>query len=80
MIEAHVGVGILPESAARRHAQTMEIRIVPLQDPWAFRAMLVCVRSLETMPIFARDLVALLAADAQETQLAQPEFDSIRAR
>ncbi len=53
---------------------------MPLQDPWAFRAMLVCVRSLKTMPMFARDLVALLAADAQETQLAQPEFDSIRAR
>ncbi|MHB1248835.1 MAG: LysR substrate-binding domain-containing protein, partial [Polaromonas sp.] len=79
MIEAHVGVGILPESAARRHAQTMDIRIVPLQDPWAFRAMHVCVRSLEAMPIFARDLVALLAADAQETRLAQTECDGIRS-
>lgn len=67
MIEANVGVGILPESAARRHAETMAIHIVPLRDPWAFRAMHVCVRSLETMPSFARDLVALLLADASST-------------
>ena len=66
MIEANVGVGILPESAARRHAQTTDIRIVPLQDPWAFRGMHVCVRKLETMPKFARDLVAQLVADAKE--------------
>lgn len=80
MIEASVGVGILPESAADRHAQTMNIRIVPLQDPWALRAMHICVRSLENMPMFARDLVALLVADAKETQIAQPELDSIRAK
>lgn len=66
MIEAAVGVGILPESAARRHAQTMAIRIVPLTDDWAVRAMHVCVRSLEALPMFARDLVDLLVADAAQ--------------
>jgi DNA-binding transcriptional LysR family regulator len=65
MIEANVGVGILPESAARRHAQNIDIKIVPLEDVWALRGMHVCIRKLETMPMFARDLVALLAADAQ---------------
>lgn len=67
MIEAHVGVGIMPESAARRHTQTMDIQSVPLTDPWAFRANLVCVRSLDALPSFARDLVALLADDAKST-------------
>lgn len=66
MIEAAVGVGILPESAARRHAQAMAIRIVPLSDDWAVRAMHVCVRSLEALPLFARDLVDLLVADAAQ--------------
>jgi DNA-binding transcriptional LysR family regulator len=65
MIEAHVGVGIMPESAARRHTKTMAICSVPLTDPWAFRANLVCVRSLDALPSFARDLVALLAEDAK---------------
>jgi DNA-binding transcriptional LysR family regulator len=66
MIEATVGVGILPESAARRHSQTMAIRIVPLKDEWSLRALLVCMRKLETLPGFARDLVDLLVADARD--------------
>lgn len=64
MIEATVGVAILPESAARRHAQTMAIAIVPLSDAWAIREMQICVRSLEALPAFARELVDLLVADA----------------
>jgi DNA-binding transcriptional LysR family regulator len=65
MIEASVGVGVLPESAARRHAQTMAIRIVPLRDDWSFRDLQICVRRLEALPSFARDLVDLLVADAK---------------
>lgn len=65
MIEATVGVGVLPESAARRHAQTMAIRIVPLVDDWAMRAMQICVRRMDALPSFARDLVALLIEDAR---------------
>jgi len=65
MIEANVGVGILPESAARRHAQSMGIRIVPLNDEWSLRALLICMRKLDALPGFARDLVDLLVADAR---------------
>lgn len=38
MIEAGVGVGIVPTSAARRHANSMDIELVPLKDAWALRA------------------------------------------
>jgi DNA-binding transcriptional LysR family regulator len=65
MIEATVGVSVLPESAARRHAQTMAIHIVPLSDEWSLRAMQICVRRLDALPPFARDLVALLIEDAR---------------
>jgi DNA-binding transcriptional LysR family regulator len=65
MIEAGVGVGVLPESAARRHARSMAIRLVPLSDAWAFRSMQICVRSLDELPAFARDLIDLLAEDAR---------------
>lgn len=68
MIEAHVGIGVLPESAARRHAQSMKIAIVALTDPWAIRAMQICVRSRTMLPPFARELVAMLAADAQRAE------------
>lgn len=67
MIESGVGVGVLPESAARRHAQAMRIALVPLSDDWAVREMQICVRSLDALPSFARELVELLVADAQGT-------------
>ncbi|TFW09592.1 LysR family transcriptional regulator [Oxalobacteraceae bacterium OM1] len=64
MVEAGVGIGILPESAARRHAQTMAIRIVQLEDEWALRKLQICVRSMRLLPHFARELVELLGANA----------------
>ncbi len=65
MIEAGVGVGVLPESAGRRHARSMAIRLVPLSDPWAVRSMQICVRSLDDLPNFARDLIDFLSEDAK---------------
>lgn len=64
MIESGVGVGILPESAASRHARSMAIAIVPLADAWSVREMLICMRSLDTLPSFAQELVQLLVQDA----------------
>lgn len=58
------GLAILPGSAARRHALAMAIDTVPLSDDWALRRMQVCVRNLAALPVFARDLVDLLVADA----------------
>jgi DNA-binding transcriptional LysR family regulator len=63
MIEADVGIGVLPESAARRYAKTMAVRLLCLSDDWAVRDLKICVRSLALLPAFARDLVDLLAAD-----------------
>jgi DNA-binding transcriptional LysR family regulator len=65
MIEAGVGVGVLPESAASRHAQAMQVAIVPLSDAWSVREMQICMRSLDALPSFAQELVELLVADAQ---------------
>lgn len=66
MVEAAVGVAILPESAARRHAKTMAIAIVPLSDGWAERAMQIVVRSLDALPAYANALVEALADDARQ--------------
>lgn len=63
MIEANVGMGVLPESTARRHAQTMALSIVQLQDEWAERNLQICVADLDALPVFARKLVDLLVED-----------------
>jgi DNA-binding transcriptional LysR family regulator len=64
IIAANVGIGILPESAARRHAKTSDIHLVKLNDKWALRDLKICVRSLELLPSFTRNLVELIVADA----------------
>lgn len=68
MVEAGVGVSILPGSAARRHAQAMAIDTVALSDDWSLREMQICMRSLQALPAFARDLVDLLVADADRAR------------
>lgn len=69
MIEAGVGIGILPASAAGRHARSMAIVAVSLNDAWAVRAQQICVRSFEQLPGFARDMVEMLVADARTVGL-----------
>ena len=67
MVEARVGVGIVPRYAARRYSQHMDIRVVPLSDEWATRNLHIVVRSLEALPLFAKWLVDALLADAKSS-------------
>jgi DNA-binding transcriptional LysR family regulator len=57
MIQAGLGIGVLPETAARSFAGPMGLRLVPLIDPWAARRMLLCVRQYAALPAVARQLV-----------------------
>ncbi|MGI9574907.1 LysR substrate-binding domain-containing protein [Alloalcanivorax xenomutans] len=62
MVEANAGIGLLPRSAARRLARSMDIHVIELSDAWAEREMKICVRKLEALPTFARELVDYLLA------------------
>jgi DNA-binding transcriptional LysR family regulator len=64
LVESNVGIGIVPETTARRAEKNMAISIVVLADPWAERALTICVRDLDSLPAYARELVAHLRADA----------------
>ena len=50
MIEAGVGIGIIPESAAQRHSRTMRLATVQLDEPWAVRERRILVRELDALP------------------------------
>jgi DNA-binding transcriptional LysR family regulator len=63
LVECRVGIGIVPETTARRLARTMAIAVVALTDPWAERELTICVRSLAALPAYARQLVQHLRAD-----------------
>jgi DNA-binding transcriptional LysR family regulator len=57
MIEAGLGIGVLPEGAARPFVAAMQLRLIRLSDPWARRHMYVCVRDYGALPPIARKLV-----------------------
>lgn len=64
MIEAGVGIGIIPESAARRHSRTMQLALIDLDETWAVRERSILVRELDALPGSVRALIAVLAPDA----------------
>jgi DNA-binding transcriptional LysR family regulator len=64
MVECNVGIGIVPETTARRVARTMAIAVVALTDPWAVRELTICIRSLAELPPYARQLVEHLRTGA----------------
>jgi DNA-binding transcriptional LysR family regulator len=62
MIDAGVGIGVVPESSARRNLAAMELAQVELTDAWRVRERYVLVREGEPVPAFAQALVEALVA------------------
>jgi len=60
LVECRVGIGIVPETTARRVMRNMAIAAVALTDPWAMRELTICVRDEAELPVYARQLVAHL--------------------
>ena len=65
MVQAGLGVGVLPRKAAEMFSASHELRLVPLTDDWATRQHLICVRELKTLPAHARRLVEHLLQDVK---------------
>ena len=61
LVQAGLGIGVLPEAAARAFSGAMRLRLVRLTDAWATRRMFVAVRQYESLPAPARQLVDHLA-------------------
>lgn len=63
IVEVNAAIAIMPESAAQRYEQSMQIRHAPLSESWAQRELSICVRKLDQLPCFARQLVDLIVDD-----------------
>jgi DNA-binding transcriptional LysR family regulator len=57
MAEAAVGIGIIPEVAAKRCRRSMHIGFAHMSDEWAERRLAICVRQLRSLPAGAQRLV-----------------------
>ncbi|WEJ69755.1 LysR substrate-binding domain-containing protein [Pseudomonas sp. PSE14] len=73
MIEAGVGIGVIPETAARRHSRTMNLQILALDEPWVVRERSVLLRDREALPGCARALVDLLRQTGDGRSTEQPQ-------
>lgn len=72
MVEAGVGVGIVPESAAARHRKTMNIAVTPLDEDWAVRERYILTRRGDSLPGYAQALIDCI--------MALPDHAASRAR
>ena len=57
MVNAGLGVGVMPRGSAALYRGTLAIRTVTLNEPWALRQLALCVRSEESLSSVARLLV-----------------------
>lgn len=60
MVASGAGVAIMPETAARRGDCVEDLRVVALNDDWADRKLLICMRDHAALPVHVRELVAAL--------------------
>jgi DNA-binding transcriptional LysR family regulator len=62
MVENGVGISVIPEAAAKRCRQTMDIRCMTLADPWSLRKLTICIRRLDELPSYIRKLIEAIKA------------------
>ncbi|WP_386080267.1 LysR family transcriptional regulator [Vreelandella sp. F11] len=57
MIHHGMGVGVLPEQTIYRDLGDLQLKSIPLSDPWAQRELVIGMRRYATLPVTARHLV-----------------------
>ena len=64
MVAAGIGIGVMPEVAAKRCARTMKLNVVRIRDSWANRKLVICARSFRALPKPAQQLAEHLRKSA----------------
>ena len=64
MVAAGIGIGVMPEVAAKRCARSMKINVVRIRDSWANRRLVICARSFRALPKPAQQLAEHLRKSA----------------
>lgn len=57
MVEAGLGIGILPRAVAKRFSKGVGIKVISLDEPWAKRQLKIGVRAYAALPVAAQLLV-----------------------
>lgn len=62
LVEAGVGIGVVPRTTAVRVSAAMRLALVELNDDWAVRDLTICVREFAALRPYAQELVTSLRA------------------
>lgn len=65
MVQAGLGIGMLPLKMAQLYARAMNIRVVELDEPWAERRHAIVIRSYDALQAAGKRLVDHLKRSAQ---------------
>jgi DNA-binding transcriptional LysR family regulator len=60
LVDSGVGVGVVPQTTARRAAKSASLAVIDLTDEWAVRDLKIVVRALDDLRPYARELVESL--------------------
>lgn len=60
MVAAGLGLGVIPRKSAQLYLRSLKIKCVALNEPWAIRKLVVCVRDYEALSPVAKLLVGHL--------------------
>jgi DNA-binding transcriptional LysR family regulator len=89
LVEAGLGVAVMPAGPARRFAKVFAIRVLTLGEPWAQRGYLLGVRTQDVLPTVLRRFVDTLCPDNRspvaavalpDTRQSSPRRAARRAR
>jgi DNA-binding transcriptional LysR family regulator len=67
MVQAGMGIGILPESCSAPYAEQLGLRCIPLTDEWATYHLGLCARRVDMLATAPRLLFHFLSEQAVET-------------
>lgn len=66
MIQARLGIGILPSLYVRPNLKSMGLVAIALDEAWAERKIAMCVRDMKSLPVIARNLIDYLSSTKQK--------------
>ena len=67
VVAANLGVSVVPLDVGRRGGAGLDVRMVPLSDPWAERRFAICFRQLESLAPASQRLVEHLELRAAQS-------------
>jgi DNA-binding transcriptional LysR family regulator len=70
MVEAGLGIGVLPRTVAEPYLRSLRVTAITLDEPWSRRELKICVRAYDELPVAARLLVDHLKQPTPKEALA----------